>query len=131
MTEFGKHIGFVLTALLLWITVNRREKDMAVLLTLAVCCGVAAVAARYLMPVMDLIRQLESLGHLQEGIVKILMKAVGIGFLSETAGTVCQDAGNGSMGNMVRFFGSCMILYVSVPVFQSVITLVQEILGIL
>jgi len=68
---------------------------------------------------------------LQEGIVNTLLKAVGFGFVSETAGRVCQDAGNSSMANLIRLFGTTGIMYVSLPVFQSLIGLIQEILGVL
>lgn len=131
MGDYWKTIALVLMAVLLWLVLDRQEKDMGLLLTLAACCAVGTAAIHYLTPIWDLIWQLNALGNLQEGILKTLLKAVGIGFVSETAGTVCKDAGNGSMASMVRFFGSAVILYVSIPLFQRMMTLIQEILGVL
>lgn len=131
MEDYEKVIALVLTAVLLWLVLNRQEKDTGLLLTLAVCCMVGMAAIHYLTPILDLLWQLNTLGALGDGILKTLLKAVGIGFVSETAATVCKDAGNGSMGNTVHFFGCSVILYVSLPLFQRLIILIQEILGVL
>lgn len=131
MEQFEKTIGFVLAGVLLWLVLDRQEKDLGLLLTLAVCCMVGAAALQYLNPVVELCRQLSTLGNLREGILEILLKAAGLGFLTETAAVVCKDAGNGSLANAIHFFGSAGILWLSLPLFQSLLTLIQEILGVL
>lgn len=131
MENIGKHFALVLICLILWILVDKREKDISMLLTLAAGCGVMAVAAAFLRPVLELIWQLETLGQLGEGLLKGILKAVGIAFLSETVGNVCLDAGNSSLGCLARLLGSCMMLHVSIPVFSALISLIQDILGVL
>lgn len=131
MDSFWKTVALVLVAVILWLVVEKREKDISVLLTLAVCCAAAAAAASYLEPVLALLWQLENMGQLEDGLLKLLLKAVGIGFVAETAGMICTDAGNGSMGNMVRFLGSAAILFVSIPILNALMNLIQEILGII
>lgn len=131
MERFGKLLCLVLIGLILWLVLDKREKDISGLLTLAVCCAVAAGAAVFLQPVLELIWQLEAMGQLQEGLLGILLKAVGIHFLSEVVATVCTDAGNGSMGSITRFLGSCVMLYTAIPVFSALLELIREILGVL
>lgn len=130
MEQFWKIIALTLLGVILWLVVNARSKDISVLLTLAVCCAVAAAAIQYLRPVLDFLGQLVSAGQLEQGLLAIVLKAVGVGLITEITGMICADAGNASMGGMVRFFGSAVILSVSVPVFQTLLDLLGEILGV-
>ena len=79
-------------------------------------------------PVLDFLRELETLGDLQGDMLGILLKAVGIGLVSEIAGLVCTDAGNGSLGKTLQMLGSAVILYLSLPIFTAMLELIREIL---
>ena len=129
MDDFLKVIGGVRIALVLWLCLQKQEKDIALLLTLTVCLLVACIALKAMSPVLDFLRQLEAMGQLQDGILGILLKAVGIGMVSELAAMVCADAGNGSLEKTVRLLGTVTMLTVSLPIFQTLLTLIQELLG--
>ena len=129
MGLFWKAAGAVLIAVVLGLSLGKQEKDFAVLLTLAVCCMVMAIAVSYLEPVLDFLRELEALGDLQGDMLGVLLKAVGIGLVAEFAGMVCTDAGNGSLGKQLQMLGSAAILYLSIPIFSALLSLIQEILG--
>lgn len=129
MEQFWKSAAGMLLGLIFWLSLQKQEKDISLLLTLAACIMAAGAALAYLEPVLNLMHQLENIGKLQDGMLGILFKAVGIGLTAELAGMVCADAGNGSMGKMIRLLGSSVILYLSIPVFQALMTLIQEILG--
>ena len=120
-------IWYVLLAVVLGLSLGK-QKDIGVLLTMAVCCMVAMIAISYLEPVLDFLRELETLGDLQGDMLGILLKAVGIGLVSEIAGLVCTDAGNGSLGKTLQMLGSAVILYLSLPIFTAMLELIREIL---
>ena len=121
MSLFWKAAAAVLLAVVLGPSLGK-QKDIGVLLTMAVCCMVAMIAISYLEPVLDFLRELETLGDLQGDMLGILLKAVGIGLVSEIAGLVCTDAGNGSLGKTLQLLGSAVILYLSLPIFTGVMS---------
>lgn len=129
MDGFWKAAAAVLIAVVLGLAVGKQEKDISVLLTMAVCCMVAVTAISYLEPVLDLLWELESTAELQNGVLGILLKAAGIALVAEIAGMICSDAGNGSLGKTLQMLGSAAILYLSIPIFQTFLTLIREILG--
>lgn len=129
MGMFWKAAGAVLIAVVLGLALGKQEKDFSMLLTLTVCCMVMVIAVTYLEPVLDFLRELEALGDLQGDILGILLKAVGIGLVAEIAGMVCADAGNGTLGKQLQLLGSAAILYLSIPIFSALLSLIQEILG--
>lgn len=131
MSLFLKACGAVLIALILILTHGNQSRDLSTVLGIAVCCMVALTALEYLRPVIDFLNQLEQLGGLDSGTIRILLKAAGIGLVSEIAGLVCTDAGNSSLGKTVQLLGSAVILWLSLPLFTMLMELLQRILGAL
>lgn len=129
MGSFFQAAGAVLIALILTLLLSARDKSWASLLSMTVCALVLILGIRYLEPVVAFLRELEALGNLQPDLVKVLMKVGGIGILTEITALLCSDSGNASMGQSIRILSSAVILWLSLPVFQALMDLVQEILG--
>lgn len=106
-----------------------RRQELGILLGIAVCAMAAMAALDYLQPVKELLDSLRSLGDLDGGLISVLLKAVGIGFLTEVAALVCADSGNGSLSRVLQFLGTAVILWMSIPLFSSLLELIQEILN--
>lgn len=105
------------------------RRDLGLVLGLTVCAMVALAALEYLEPVTALLDTLEELGGLDGNMVSILLKAVGIGLLTEIAGMVCTDSGNGSLAKALQLLGTAVTLWISLPLFTALLELIQEILG--
>lgn len=129
MDVFWKGIGAVIITLILALNIGSREKDLAVVLTVAVCCMGAAAAISFLKPVLELMARLETAIDLDSGILNILLKGVGIAFVAEITELICSDAGFGSLGKVAQLLGHCSILYLSVPMITDLLSLLQGILG--
>ncbi len=127
MELFLRACGAVLIAVVLAITLGK--KDIAMVLTMMVCCLVTGIAFYYLEPVLKLIRQIQQQGNLNGHLIGVLLKAVGIGLITEIAVLVCNDSGNASLGKSLQILGSCVILWLSIPLFTSLLEIIQQILG--
>lgn len=126
MDMFWKGAAGILIAVVLCLSLG---KDMGLMLSLAVCTMGSIIALEYLEPVLDLLTRVEALADLDNGMLSILLKASGIAVVAEVSAMVCADAGCGSLGKAIRFLGSSVILWMSVPLFQAVISVLQQILG--
>lgn len=60
--------------------------------------------------------------------VKIILKMIGIAYLSEFTSAICRDAGQNAIAGQVDFFGKISMVVVSVPVLQSLLETVREVL---
>lgn len=126
MGLYWKTAAGVLLAVLL--TLMLRRQEMGMVLSLAVCAMAACAALAYLEPVMALLESLETLGELDGQMVGILLKAVGIGMVTEIACMVCADSGNSAMGKALQLLGTAAILWLSLPLFKALLELIQEML---
>ena len=129
MTPFLQISGAVLLAVILVLALKSYCKEISTILAITVCCLTGLTALRYLQPVLEFLKKLEDLGGLDDVMIEILMKSTGIGIITEIANLVCNDAGNESMGKSMQLLGTAVILYLSLPLFQTLIELLQKILG--
>ena len=129
MELFWKGIGAVVITVILALNIGAREKDLAAVLTVAACCMGAAVALGFLEPVVELLIRLEGTLDLRDDMLGMLLKCVGIALAAELTELICKDAGYGSMGKVVQLLGHSVILYLSVPMITSLLTLLREMLG--
>ena len=129
MNEFLKAAACILTGLILWLCLGKYSKDMSVLLTLAICAMVLIGAFAILEPVMDFFNKLQTIADLDNALIGVVLKALGIGLLGEVCALICKDAGNESLGKTLQIFATVTILWLSIPVFEKLLTLLDEILG--
>lgn len=128
MDIFIKAVAGVLLALIMTLVISKQGKDFSLLLTVLVCTVVATAAISYLSPVINFFERLQIVGKLDSSFLKILLRAVGIGLLAEIVGLICTDAGNAALGKTLQFLAGVVVLWMSVPLFENVISLIDEIL---
>lgn len=131
MSDFVKVISGTLIALVLCLMLSKHGKDISLLITVAVCCMAAAVAMSYLQPVVDFFDRLQRIGNLDTDMLSVLVKVVGIALLTEITSLVCTDVGNAAMGKVLQILSAAVILWLSVPLLNKLLDLLNEILGAL
>ena len=129
MDPFLKAAALVLITVILTLALGSKGKETGFLLTMAACVMVMILGISYLQPVMDFLRKLETLGNLNGDMTGILFKVAGIGIISEIVGMVCADAGNSSLGKALNIAAAGVILWLSIPIFDALLELIQRILG--
>ncbi len=129
MDLFWKTVGAALISAILISLLERQNRDYSIMLTVAASAMVSIAAAKLMEPVLSYLGQLEALGNLSSDLLLSLIKVFGIGMTGEIAASVCNDAGNTSLGKGLRFLANAAILYVSVPIYASLTDLFLQILG--
>ncbi len=57
--------------------------------------------------------------YLQMGdYMPILLRIIGISYISEFASDICRDTGYGAIANQIQIFGKLSVLAVSIPIFE-------------
>jgi len=129
MTLFLQVSGALLLTVILVLSLKSHNKEISAILSITACCMASLAALNYLQPMLDFLQSIEQLTGLNSTMVETLLKVTGIGIISEISCLVCKDAGNESMGKSMQLLGTAAILYLSIPMFYSLIELLQKILG--
>jgi stage III sporulation protein AD len=80
-------------------------------------------------PIIEFIQKLKNLGNIDSDFMRIILKAVGIGMITEITVMICSDSGNASLGKSLQILSSAVILWISLPVLNQLIDLLDQILG--
>lgn len=128
MDTFVKTVSGVLVAVTVGLALSKNNKDMAMLLVLTVSTMVLSVAITFLEPVFSFFTRLQALGHLNSQLLSTLIKAVGIGMLSEIVSFLCADSGNATLGKALQILATAVILWISLPLFSELLDLIEGML---
>ena len=129
MGEYLRFAAAAIIGLILVLVVGRQSRDLGMLLSLAVCVLMALGAMEFLEPVLELLAELKRLGELDSEAVGSLLRCAGIGMISELAGLLCADAGEGAMGKALALLSSGAMLWLSLPLLRQLLDMIGEVLA--
>lgn len=129
MDVFFKVTAGILVATILCVVLSKQGADISILMTITVCCMVISAAFSYISPVLDFLKKLSEVGRLDGTLLNVLMKATGIGLISQIAGFVCSDAGNQSLAKALQIMTTAVIFYISLPLLEEMLSLLELVLG--
>lgn len=129
MDTLFKLCAAVMIALVLLILMEYREKHITVLLCVAICCIVITVSIDFLQPIIQLIKRMQRIAALDSMLLTVLMKVVAIALACEITAMICAESGYGSLGKTLQYSGMIIILYLSIPLFSTLLDTVAELLG--
>ena len=116
-------LGVVTVLLALQFRNQKPEYEMLICL-----CGgllIMGFAISKLGGIMRNIRQMQSYVGLDESYYRILIKIIGITYLSEFASDICKDTGHASVGVFIELAGKLSIMAVSMPVILALLDTIR------
>lgn len=128
MDIFIKSTVGTLIAVILYLVLGKHSKDISTLLTVSVCCMLAAAAIGCLKPVIEFVERLKIISNLDTHMFQLVLRSVGIGLLAEIVSLICSDAGNVAMGKSLQLLAGGVVLWLSLPIFTQLIDLIEDVL---
>ena len=101
----------------------------------AVCVSVGTgilllfLVAERLRLVIENIRLIQSAISIQSAYIQVLLKIIGITYISEFAADICRDAGCAAVAGQIGVFAKLSILAVSMPIVSALLQTIQSFLG--
>jgi len=129
MDLYVKAIACVLVGVVLCLSLYGKGKEISLLLAVLICVLVIGAGFSYLSSVFSFFGRLQQLIGLDNDLLQILLKAVGVAIMGEIAGLVCADAGQASMGKAVQILTAAVILWISLPLYSQILSLIEELLN--
>jgi stage III sporulation protein AD len=122
--------GIALTGLSALLILRAYKPEWATFLRMAVTVVSLGLVLSLAGTVMDYVTDLTAVtGALDEASWFILLKALGLAFLTETAASVCRDSGEAGLATWVETAGKLEILLLSFPLIRTVLDTVSALLG--
>ena len=128
MNIFLKASAAVLVGLLLCLLLSKNGTSFSLMITVILCCSIFKSAAEYIKPIFEFTQKLSDLSGIDGEIFAVLLKSVGISFITEIVSLICQDAGYGALGKSLQILSNVIILCLSIPLFNGLINIIESIL---
>ena len=129
MEVYFKTVACIAITVILSLTLVKKSPDISLVLSIAVCTMAMYVMTHFLTPVIDFISQLQTVGQLDNEVFQVLLKAVGLGLLGEICSLICADSGNTALGKAIQILTVAAILWLSLPLMNGLLQMLQGILG--
>ena len=128
MDAFWKAAAIVILTIILGITIEKSQKDIAIVLIITACCVVIMVSLRYLSEVISFLWELTADTGISNPFLNTILKIAGVALMTEFTGFISSDAGNSSLAKVMQLLGTSVILFLSIPLFEAFFSMIQEIL---
>lgn len=117
-------LGLVSVGIALFIKQFRPE--YAFVFLLAVGLFLFYLCLDIFLAVAEITEQISKSIGVYDGYIQVLLKIVGISYISEFCSGMCQDAGYSSLGKQIEMAGKFCVLLMGMPVFLSLIDTIGE-----
>lgn len=105
------------------------KREYAIAITVGATLLFAMYGLESLRSVIDRITAFEESVGIDQEYLSILLKMVGIAYLTQLVVSLCRDAGNGAVAGQVNMIGKISMLLVSFPVLEALLKTVGEMLA--
>lgn len=76
--------------------------------------------------IVEMLHRLTEYIGINEIYITVVLKMIGIAYLSEFTSSICKDAGQNTIASQVDFFGKMSMMVVSLPILQSLLQTIGE-----
>ena len=118
-----------IAAMFLAMVAGAHKKEYAFLIALCAALLIFSYGISRIQFIADQIEVFEREVNLSGEYIAILLKMVGIAYLSQFAVSLCRDAGQGAIAGQVSFAGKISMLLVSLPILEGLVKTIGEILS--
>ena len=130
-TQIFQLVGVAFVTAVAAILVKSTKPELALVVTIAGSIILLLFALEVFRGSMDIFAEIAEATGLSATIVKTLLKMVGIGYIVEFSAGVLHDFGQDSLADKLIFCGKIVILVLAVPILESVLGLVSDLLGLI
>ena len=118
-----------ITGVFLALFLKQTKPEYAVCVSAGTGILLLFLVAERLRLVIENIRLIQSAISIQSAYIQVLLKIIGITYISEFAADICRDAGCAAVAGQIGVFAKLSILAVSMPIVSARLQTIQSFLG--
>lgn len=126
--EIFQLVGIALVTAVAALILKAAKPELALAVTIAGSILLLLFAFDALRGSLSLFQKIAAVTGIDSSLVKILLKMIGIGYLVEFSSGVLSDFGQNGLADKLTFCGKILVLVLSVPILENVLTLILKLL---
>ncbi|MCL2756041.1 MAG: stage III sporulation AC/AD family protein [Firmicutes bacterium] len=122
--DIARVIGIALATTFAVLLLKPTKPEIAALVSVVGGLLVIMMFVESLQTIIDSMASLISRTGIRSELFSALLRIIGIGYLTEFAANVCDEAGNTSMAKKVTLAGKLLILILALPIINNLIEII-------
>lgn len=131
MTDIIKIIGAAFLTAITTIVLKTTKPELSFAVLIAGTVIILLFLVDLLQGAVTAFSSIVAMTGMENGLIRILLKIVGIGYLTEFSAGILNDFGAASVADKVVLAGKLVILVASLPIIESLLTLFRQFLSLL
>ena len=131
MEEIFKIIGVAIVTAIAAILLKGTSPELSFITTIAGIIVILLLIFHSLKGVLNIFQIIISVTGVENGLIKLLLKIVGVGYITEFGAGILNDFGSSSIADKVVLGGKISIVLLSLPILQGMLQLVAQFLQLL
>ena len=119
--EIFKIIGVGVITAITALIVKQIKPEVSIIITITGGILMILMLVESLTGIFDIFNELIEKTGLASGLFTIILKIIGVGYLSEFSANLCYDAGANSIADKILFGGKIIILALAIPIVSNII----------
>lgn len=128
MVELFKVIGIGLLTLIAYLIIKPLKPELAIFVSIVGSVVIILSCIDGLMQIVETMTSFVEKTGINTGLFGCILKIIGVGYVVEFASSICNGAGNSNIADVITLAGKITILVISLPILNSLISLIIEIL---
>ncbi len=125
MTELLKIIGVSFVTAITAILLKGTKPELSFATTVTGIIVILLFVMEALQGTLAVFAQIGSIAGVENGLLKVLVKIVGVGYLTEFAAGILNDFGSGAVADKVVLAGKLTVVLLSLPIVEGLLTMVK------
>lgn len=118
-----------ITGVFLALQIKHTKPEFAIYLSVATSIFLLLLAVQKLEVVVESVKLIQSSISVQTSYIQVLLKIIGITYISEFAADICRDAGYSTIASQIGVFSKLSILAVSMPIVSALLDTIHGFLA--
>ncbi len=121
-------IGII--AIMLAIMFKKGKEEYSLYISITACVLILLWGISKLEVILDAIEQLQSYIQLNKSYIGILIKIIGITYVTEISASLCKDSGYHAVAEQIELVGKLAILAISMPIMLAILETINSFLEV-
>lgn len=121
--------GVAVIAAIISVMLKKSNPEFSIILSLCAGALILFMIISKIVPVIDKIKDLITATGMPSEYGVILLKTLGVCFLTQFSADSCRDAGESAMASKVELAGKIFIVFMSLPLFEQAAKIAIDLIG--
>lgn len=124
--EIGRIIALGLTGTALAVVLKKESPQLALLLTAVTGILIFFMVCGYLEGLLRILRETAERAGVSSGYFAVVLKVIGIAYLTQFGAQLCADAGETAIGSKIELAGKILMMAAAVPVLTALLEMIMS-----